>query len=54
MQNIYEEGELSKDSTVSKMEIIQNEGSRIVKRTNVMQQRRPNENGSRCFSFPWS
>ena len=33
MQNIYEEGELSKDSTVSKMEIAQNEGSRKVKRT---------------------
>ena len=33
LANIYEEGELSRDSTVSKMEIVQNEGSRNVKRT---------------------
>lgn len=28
LANIYEEGELNQDSTVSKMEIVQNEGSR--------------------------
>ena len=33
LANIYEDGELSKDSTVSKMEIVQNEGDRSVKRT---------------------
>jgi len=32
LNNIYNEGELSKDSTVSKMEIVQNEGNRSVKR----------------------
>ena len=32
IQNIFEEGELNKDSTVSKMEIVQMEGSRNVKR----------------------
>ena len=33
LQNIYLEGELTKDSTVSKMEIVQSEGDRTVKRT---------------------
>ena len=32
LKNIYEEGELSEESTVSKMEIVQTEGSRQVKR----------------------
>ena len=32
LQNIFDEGELQKDSTVSKMEIVQQEGSRDVKR----------------------
>jgi len=32
LQNIYEEGELSRDATVSKMEIVQTEGARTVKR----------------------
>ena len=32
LQNIYEEGELSRDATVSKMEIVQPEGERTVKR----------------------
>ena len=33
LQNIFDEEELSKDATVSKMEIVQNEGGRAVKRT---------------------
>lgn len=33
LSNIYEEGELIQDATVSKMEIVQQEGSRKVKRT---------------------
>ena len=33
LQNIFDEGELDRDSTVSKMEIVQQEGSRSVKRT---------------------
>lgn len=33
LANIYEEGELSQSSTISKMEIVQNEGTRQVKRT---------------------
>lgn len=33
LSNIYEEGELSKESTFSKMEIVQDEGGRRVKRT---------------------
>ncbi|WP_298018617.1 hypothetical protein [uncultured Dysosmobacter sp.] len=33
LQNIYEEEELSRDATVSKMETVQNEGGRSVKRT---------------------
>ena len=32
LSNIYSDGELSKDSTISKMEIVQKEGSRNVKR----------------------
>ncbi len=32
LQNIYEEGELNRDATVSKMEIVQTEGARTVKR----------------------
>ena len=32
LSNIYEDGELQPDATVSKMEIVQNEGSRQVKR----------------------
>ncbi len=32
LQNIYEEGELNRDATVSKMEIVQTEGERTVKR----------------------
>ena len=33
LNNIYEEGELSKEATVSKMEIVQEEGTRTVKRS---------------------
>ena len=33
LNNIFEEGELERDSTISKMEIVQNEGGRMVKRT---------------------
>lgn len=33
LQNIFDEGELEKNSTVSKMEIVQQEGTRNVKRT---------------------
>ncbi len=33
LKNIYEEGELTENSTISKMEIVQTEGSRQVKRT---------------------
>lgn len=33
LQNIYEEGELSREATVSKMETVQKEGGRSVKRT---------------------
>ncbi|MEG1158318.1 MAG: cell filamentation protein Fic, partial [Christensenellaceae bacterium] len=33
LANIYAEGELSLDATLSKMEIVQQEGSRNVKRT---------------------
>jgi hypothetical protein len=33
LQNIYEDGELNKNSTISKMEIVQQEGNRQVKRT---------------------
>ena len=32
LTNIYEEGEISKEATISKMEIVQNEGGRQVKR----------------------
>lgn len=32
LQNIYDEGELSKNATVSKMETVQTEGERVVKR----------------------
>ena len=32
LQNVFDEGELQKDSTVSKMEIVQHEGNRNVKR----------------------
>ena len=32
LNNIYIEGELNKESTISKMEIVQNEGNRSVKR----------------------
>ena len=35
LSNIYGEGELEKESTVSKMEIVQREGNRDVKRTPV-------------------
>ena len=35
LTNIYDEGELIQDSTVSKMETVQNEGTRIVKRNLV-------------------
>ena len=35
ISNIFEEGELSQNATVSKMEIVQNEGSRQVKRNVV-------------------
>ncbi len=35
LTNIYDEGELLQDSTVSKMEIVQNEGTRDVKRNLV-------------------
>jgi hypothetical protein len=34
LKNIYEEGELVREATISKMEIVQNEGSRTVKRMN--------------------
>ena len=33
LQNIFDEGELEKNSTVSKMEIVQQEGARSVKRS---------------------
>ena len=33
LQNIYEEGELDRDATVSKMETVQDEGGRTVRRT---------------------
>ena len=33
LQNIYEEGELRRDATVSRMEIVQTEGERTVRRT---------------------
>ena len=33
LQNIYEEGELERDSTISKMETVQQEGERQVRRT---------------------
>lgn len=33
LKNIYDEGELEESSTISKMEIVQTEGSRLVKRT---------------------
>ena len=33
LQNIFEEGELLEDATSSKMELVQNEGNRQVKRT---------------------
>ena len=33
LQNIFDEGELDRNSTISKMEIVQQEGSRSVKRT---------------------
>ena len=32
LSNIYDEGELMRDSTISKMEIVQQEGTRQVKR----------------------
>ena len=32
LKNIFEEGELNKETTISKMEIVQNEGGRDVKR----------------------
>lgn len=32
LQNIYDEGELQRESTISKMEIVQKEGSRSVRR----------------------
>ena len=32
LKNIFEEGELNKEATISKMEIVQNEGGRDVKR----------------------
>ena len=35
LSNIYDEGELEKETTVSKMEIVQREGNRDVKRTPV-------------------
>lgn len=35
LSNIYDEGELQKEATVSKMEIVQNEGGRQVKRQTV-------------------
>ena len=35
LTNIYDEGELAQDSTVSKMETVQNEGTRTVKRSRV-------------------
>ena len=35
LKNIYEEGELSKEATISKMEIVQNEGGRLVKRNPI-------------------
>lgn len=35
LSNIYDEGELERESTVSKMEIVQKEGNRDVKRTPV-------------------
>ena len=35
LSNIYEAGELDKEATVSKLEIVQNEGGRQVKRTPV-------------------
>ena len=35
LSNIYEDGELDKEATVSKLEIVQNEGGRQVKRTPV-------------------
>lgn len=35
LTNIYNEGELTKEATVSKMEIVQNEGGRDVKRNTV-------------------
>ena len=33
LANIYEEGELSSDATISKMETVQSEGSRRIKRS---------------------
>jgi len=35
LSNIYEDGELSRESTVSKMETVQNEGGRQVTRNKV-------------------
>ena len=35
LSNIYNEGELAKEATISKMEIVQREGNRNVKRTPV-------------------
>ena len=35
LSNIYDEGELEKEATISKMEIVQREGNRDVKRTPV-------------------
>ena len=35
LSNIYDEGELVKEATISKMEIVQREGNRDVKRTPV-------------------
>ena len=35
LSNIYDEGELTKEATVSKMEIVQKEGGRDVKRTTI-------------------
>lgn len=32
LQNIFEEGELKQEATISKMEIVQNEGGRVIKR----------------------
>ena len=33
LQNIFDDGELQRDSTISKMEIVQQEGDRDIKRT---------------------